>query len=122
MSRRFYPIALLVVVLYMVSAASYLVSPQSEATESGPVRVLLPNKGGKVVFDHQVHAASYQLACDLCHHTGDMIACGECHTATSADDGILNRMDAFHQSCMGCHEETGAGPWEKDQCNQCHLK
>ena len=109
------------VLLAVVAAAGYLV-PAGE--EEQPVRVLLPNKGGKVVFEHRAHAEAYGIECDTCHHTGDYdTPCAECHNAEAAEEqGIPNLMEAFHQNCMGCHEETGAGPYVKDQCNQCHLK
>lgn len=119
MNRRLYPITILVVLLAVVAAAGYLIPAGAEET---PVRVLLPNKGGKVVFEHKTHAETYGLECDACHHTGDYVPCSDCHNAQSAEDGIPNAMEAFHQNCMGCHEETGAGPYGKDQCNQCHLK
>lgn len=119
MNKRLYPITILVVVLAAVAVAGYLMPAQSEET---PVRVLLPNKGGKVVFEHQVHAETYGIECDSCHHTGDYTPCSDCHTAASPEEGVPGLMEAYHQSCMGCHEETGAGPYGKDQCNQCHLK
>ena len=86
--------------------------------------LLLPNKGGKVVFEHLAHAETYGIECDACHHTGDYeIPCGECHNAEAAEEqGIPARMEAFHLNCMGCHEEMGVGPYGKDQCNQCHVK
>lgn len=121
MNKRLYPITILVALLAVVAAAGYL-APAGEETQ--PVRVLLPNKGGKVVFEHLAHAETYGIECDACHHTGDYeIPCVECHNAEAAEEqGIPNRMEAFHMNCMGCHEEMGAGPYEKDQCNQCHLK
>jgi len=113
-------VAAVAAILAVVAIAGYL-WPIPAAEQ--PVRVLLPNKGGPVVFDHLIHV-ELTGDCDRCHHTGDYVACGEsgCHDAEAADSGLPTRMEAFHQSCMGCHEEVGAGPWEKDQCKQCHLK
>lgn len=121
MNRRLYPITILVVLLAVVAAAGYLIPA---GAHEQPVRVLLPNKGGKVVFDHRVHVEDYSLECDACHHTGDYeTPCAECHNAEAAEEqGIPNQMEAFHQNCMSCHEKTGGGPYGKDQCNQCHLK
>ncbi len=48
--------------------------------------------------------------------------CATCHTEQPSSELILPRMDAFHGLCMGCHEALDVGPYQKDQCNQCHLK
>ena len=110
MEKRLYPIVLLTVLLALLAAAGYI----------------LDNKGGKIVFEHKAHAEGYGLECSSCHHAENLdkgiSPCGECHNAETAEFGLLNRMEAFHQSCMGCHEEVGSGPYGKDQCNQCHLK
>ena len=117
MNRRLYPITILVVVLAVVAAAGYLIPA---GAEDMPIRVQLPNKGGTVMFEHAAHIEGYGLDCDTCHHTGDYVPCTECHSE-QGDEDFPSAMDAFHQQCMGCHEEMG-GPYEKDQCNQCHLK
>ncbi len=123
MEKRLYPIVLLTVLLALLAAAGYNLPPSEGAT---PIRVLLDNKGGKIVFEHKAHAEGYGLECSSCHHAENLdkgiSPCGECHNAETAEFGLLNRMEAFHQSCMGCHEEVGSGPYGKDQCNQCHLK
>ncbi len=91
-----------------------------------------------------------QLACVTCHHnqlivdkedpnkrevveTGkilrekgwvnleaDTISCSLCHEE-KVEDLIPSRFDAFHESCMGCHEEQGKGPYKEDECAQCHT-
>jgi hypothetical protein len=45
---------------------------------------------------------------------GNQTACGVCHTP------IIGGMDAFHDGCMGCHDENGKGPGRKAPCAQCH--
>ncbi len=48
-------------------------------------------------------------------------ACSQCHY--DAEEPLIPaRMEAFHQSCMGCHEELGAGPYGEDSCNRCHTR
>ncbi len=123
MEKRLYPITLLTALLGLLAVAGYVL-PHSE--ETTPTRVLLDNKGGKVVFEHKAHAEGYGLECATCHHAENLekgvSPCGECHNAATAEFNIPDRMEAFHLRCMGCHEEVGAGPYGKDQCNQCHLK
>lgn len=48
--------------------------------------------------------------------------CQSCHLGQKAEELIPSRMDAFHASCIKCHEKAGKGPYKKDQCNQCHTK
>ena len=50
------------------------------------------------------------------------VPCSDCHSKVSDDPDVPGLMDAYHQSCMGCHEEIDAGPYTQDQCNQCHFK
>ena len=49
-----------------------------------PVRLLLENAGGRVVFDHRRHAEDYKVACEACHHESaeareNVQPCGACH-------------------------------------------
>lgn len=48
--------------------------------------------------------------------------CMVCHEGQKLADLIPNRMGAFHGQCMACHQEAGKGPFQKDQCKQCHTK
>lgn len=48
--------------------------------------------------------------------------CTVCHTQQAVEDLIPGRMQAFHASCMGCHEKLGKGPYGQESCNQCHTK
>lgn len=75
------------------------------------------------VFDEELAGCSY------CHETleagkGDAMpattTCSQCHEK-GVEQLIPPRMKAFHDGCMGCHEEMQAGPFEDDQCNQCHM-
>ncbi len=206
MQKKYVPILAVLLVTLGIAAAGYFM-PQ-EATGDEPVRVLLENVGGTVVFDHQT-PTYYGFACVDCHHeleadpSAPVMACGECHgidysdpnfigdhlaTFTTdaqcvtchhyqfedsdpstdfhhdlltrnmdnclachneptsseklvsgeefyfdfmqascsnchdeaANDLIPSRMDAFHTSCMDCHEMMGVGPYMDDQCAQCH--
>ena len=48
--------------------------------------------------------------------------CTVCHTSQAVEDLIPGRMQAFHNSCMKCHEALGKGPFDQKSCNQCHTK
>jgi len=59
-------------------------------------------------------------ACKRCH--GD-IPSGKILTEDEEPDieSIPTRGEAFHQQCMGCHEENG-GPYGEDSCYECHAR
>lgn len=57
---------------------------------------------------------------DMTEYKGDYAACNSCHEAETREL-VLPRMNAFHDQCMSCHEEMGAGPYGPDSCNQCHI-
>ena len=108
------------VLLGLVSIVAYM----SSEKEAVPTRVLLENIGGKVIFDHKYHADL--VSCEDCHHenlslTEDDLVCGSCHGVVGPGMPVLNRMQAFHQLCRGCHEEMGVGPYDDTQCAQCHT-
>ncbi len=73
-----------------------------------PTRVLLKNSYGNVVLDHKIHTELYGVDCVACHDA--MI-----------DITDENKMQIYHDLCMGCHEDYGVGPYTNEQCNQCHL-
>lgn len=107
--------------LFLVGVIAYFVYP--DKTPEQPVRMVLRNIGGNVLFNHEKHTSEegYGIKCKECHHDMEddeskATACGECHKP--AGEEALRRQDAFHQNCKGCHEEGGLGPVE---CNRCHL-
>ncbi len=214
MQKRYAPIMLVVALTAALAVVGYLM-PQNTTENEDPVRILLENVGGAVVFDHKVHVETYGMDCVDCHHEisgitdpeeaeASIIACGSCHgvdytnpdfisehlstfstdaecatchhyqfedsdpdndfhhdklvrnmenclachneptnseklandpdymldyaqvSCSSCHDEpaselILGRMDAFHNSCMGCHESIGVGPYTDEQCAQCHI-
>ncbi len=115
----------------------------SADTPETPVRVMYHSATGKVLFDHQTHAgdSGYGLSCKDCHHHPmeddmDSRACGQCHIKGKAeslptsctechdadeieDTEMLNRGDAYHGQCIGCHKDFGRGPVD---CAECHVK
>ena len=133
MPTRYFPIALLTAILIAVACYGFLRPAETAAV---PMRVLLDNSAGMVVFDHTKHVDEYGVDCETCHHElldeadedgiipedAEPIPCSDCHSKVSDDPDVPGLMDAYHQSCMGCHEEIDAGPYTQDQCNQCHFK
>jgi len=63
---------------------------------------------------------SCHIPVDMTQYEGDYTSCNSCHEAETREL-VLPRMNAFHDQCMSCHEEMGAGPYGPDNCNQCHI-
>ncbi len=108
-------------IFFVISVVCYAAFPEKSMEQ--PVRLMLHNAGGKVLFSHMVHTSEdgYGFACMDCHHEleaeGDVpSACGECHETES--DVMVKRSDAFHAQCIGCHKDMGAGP---EECAGCHM-
>ncbi|MDZ7830871.1 MAG: cytochrome c3 family protein [Desulfobacterales bacterium] len=85
-----------------------------------------PALGDKGMFKHDAHAQEYGLYCNDCHHNyqqGDPEPpqhCTACHQRGMGDDMMPGRKDAFHQQCIGCHEDFGVMPGKTD-CAGCHA-
>lgn len=89
-----------------------------------------PHSRPAAVFVHDAHNEKAALEdCAVCHHgkddkgnqdKEDMSAgtpCAECHAVSGATGTPLKR--AYHQQCINCHEDRGAGP---THCAGCHKK
>ncbi len=86
---------------------------------------------------HADYYASGLESCNTCHFdvksseklladpnftiNPDQAKCIACHTEASANELMPSKMDAFHISCIGCHEMVDAGPYTPEQCSQCHT-
>jgi Zn finger protein HypA/HybF involved in hydrogenase expression len=132
-----YGLAIVLTVVGVLSFAGY-----SAKVPDQPLRMMYQTNAGKVLFDHQKHLADdrYGLACADCHHhpegEDNTMACGDCHGVTENHETIAKtcnechdpnsydlaevskRSDAFHQQCIGCHQQFDAGPVA---CNACHV-
>lgn len=117
----------LAIVLLVVGILSYAAFPAK--TPEQPPRIMLKNVAGKVLFDHKTHTSvrGYGLSCLDCHHTDaedetepELCSEGGCHEPKSEDEDMLNRFDAFHLQCIGCHQEFEVSPLE-EQCELCHV-
>lgn len=138
-----YGVAIQLVLIAIVSYAAFPIETPQE-----PIRLMYQTNAGKVLFDHQTHASinGYALDCMDCHHShfGEEIkpvscglchavkgeksefpeSCFECHGDASEieEPEILKRSDAFHQQCIQCHEQYGAGPKSgSENCSACHV-
>ncbi len=131
----------LALILLIVGVTGYVAFSAKAPAE--PVRLMYATSAGKVLFHHKTHASAlgFGLACYDCHHhpAGDesaIEACGACHGREGEESGTLqncsqcheaeeikdvemvNRTDAFHSQCIGCHKDYEAGPVE---CSECHV-
>lgn len=91
------------------------------------------NLYGPARFMHSKHAASLGGDCALCHHASpegsdagidrlsETVACRTCHQESfnPAHPERIGLKAAYHQQCMGCHEEMNKGPIN---CVGCHAK
>lgn len=114
----------LAIILFFVGFLSYAAFSSKPPLQ--PVRIMFQGVAGKVLFDHQTHlgVSGYGIACIDCHHEMEddedatPESCSACHEAESEEEDMPNRMDAFHQQCIGCHQDFEAGPTE---CAFCHI-
>lgn len=132
MQRRYLPIAILTAILSVAALAGYLIPAQSEGP---PVRLLLENKGGKVIFAHGAHVDYEAGQCATCHHTsGDEQQppkCTSCHVATfdaAFKESHPERIDDRY--CISCHHpkadignfdhDVHAMDYTGEYCQSCH--
>lgn len=138
-----YGVAIQLVLIAIVCYAAFPIETPRE-----PIRLMYQTNAGKVLFDHQTHASveGYALDCLDCHHLHfgeeiDPVACSLCHAAKGEEKEFpdmcfdchgdasefeepytLKRSDAFHQQCIQCHEQYGAGPRSgSENCSACHV-
>lgn len=85
-----------------------------------------------VEFNHLQH---YEIIdCMECHHdyvngenVWDMYSgknyCSDCHTV-QGDGEVMGLMQAFHEQCIGCHQETLARGQKTGfiMCGECHVR
>lgn len=132
MHKRLIPITILTGVLFITALVGYLI-PQ--ASDEPPVRVLLENKGGKVIFTHQAHADMQNQDCGICHHTSGKDSapprCSSCHVATFDEAFVQSHQDSMDEKqCGACHHpkantdkfshETHMDEYAADDCTACH--
>jgi hypothetical protein len=78
-----------------------------------------PAVGGKVIFRHEEHTATFGVKCAHCHRKDN---CAHCHdpqmtttrTAAQKPMHVGRTWKESHEPCVGCHQG--------DRCNHCHYK
>ena len=77
---------------------------------------------------HEDVFAEELKSCTPCHKLKDMngydgpfTSCSQCHKKP-AKDLLLDRTSAFHDQCMGCHEQMQKGPRGEKDCGKCHIR
>ncbi len=82
-----------------------------------------------VPFNHFTHTSSdgYKLGCTVCHHTGENVACSDCHKQIAmmgeTDQVIPKAKRAHHLVCKNCHQSfKKSQPDTKapTDCKGCH--
>lgn len=106
MNRRYIPIAAVTAALALVAVFGYLhIAPARDL----PLRIVLDNAGGRVLFSHNHHAEDLGLDCGDCHHDGadpkHPEACGACHPPAFDAAYVAGHAKLFKstQACSRCH-------------------
>ena len=58
---------------------------------------------------------------DMSDYDGEYTTCAQCHQKETKDL-MVTRTSAFHDQCIGCHEELGMGPYTDKDCGKCHIR
>lgn len=132
MQRRLFPIAILTGVLLLTAAMGYLIPASSEGP---PVRILLENKGGKVIYAHKEHIGIQDNDCASCHHTTSNDetppACSQCHVKQFDETFVATHQATLPESqCSACHHQKAniekfshddhTEEYSPDYCQACH--
>jgi hypothetical protein len=95
------------------------------------------NRKGPVPFEHEMHMADFEIACNKCHHVyedgknvweeGDPVEkCASCHDPIKSEGNVKNLRLAFHKNCKGCHRKLKEEGISDDapfrECRGCHKK
>jgi len=99
------------------------------------MRILLENKGGPVLFAHQMHSETENQNCDSCHHTSGAEqsppVCASCHVKKFDEIFIADHQDDIDEKyCISCHHpsaalsnfshENHADDYTEQDCQACH--
>lgn len=110
MQKNYTFVTLLTVILAVLGVIAFFVPLKTTDTlgdEEIPVKILMKNKGGSVVFNHYAHAEYKDVRCDDCHHTGsgpggEYQSCGACHKAEDdAEFFARSWPEGFYRTHMG---------------------
>ncbi|MDL2313736.1 cytochrome c family protein [Desulfovibrio sp. OttesenSCG-928-C14] len=137
MHKRYLHLYIILAVAVAAVVAGIALSPPAPAN---PMRILMPNAAGRVVFNHIQHVEEYGVPCQTCHHeySGERLnpqPCGSCHGIEFNQEFIDTHQETFKgdpQACLTCHhlEFTGTN-WTREvhdfhaedvaeNCQSCH--
>jgi hypothetical protein len=124
--------ALLLTIFLAVATAGFASAAEQPSRQVAPAKVTMqfPTAFGAmerppVEFDHKAHTDALEVeGCETCHRIDEK---GVLIPRLASGLEIDNRddlIDAFHDSCMGCHrersdEKLAAGPLT---CGECHVR
>ncbi|BCS87427.1 cytochrome c3 family protein [Pseudodesulfovibrio sediminis] len=132
MQKRFLSITIVSAILFIVALGGYLIPIHADEP---PMRILLKNKGGKVILNHQEHINIVDGKCASCHHTtGDAQnppACSGCHAAQFNAAFVLDHQKTIDKAhCASCHHakasidnfshDDHAAEYTDNECQTCH--
>jgi len=81
-----------------------VIAPKISPPRTGPEIVVYHASQGSVTFPHADHAGR--------------LACSQCHMTEPPGRIVIDKTFA-HNTCKGCHKNSGSGP---TGCIQCHIK
>lgn len=80
------------------------------------VKIVMPNAGGRVIFNHRQHAEDYGVSCSSCHHA---------EISFTEWDRDMHDLHAenFTENCQACHHDSKIEP-EPMSCYSegCHAR
>lgn len=133
MQRRYLPIFILTGILFAAALVGYLIPADSA---DPPARVLMDNKGGKIILSHERHADTLAQNCARCHHTSGKsqtpLPCSDCHVKKFDENFLIDHQESFaKEQCAVCHHapSTTAEMFSHDDhetdyaendCQACH--
>lgn len=145
MRKGTFPLLLALAALAWLCGPGTSVAASLEPTDSGaPSAIVIfpvgeapnPNSVGMppVAYNHLIHEKWMKQAgkdCLVCHHTGDPVACTQCHTVQGKEDAkFVTLYEAMHKpvirqrneytpsSCVSCHDKE----LRQRQCSGCHTQ
>lgn len=94
------------VVAFLIAVALVASATAAAQTKKPPEKLVLPNKGGDVIFTHATHIDREKSECATCH---------EKLWPQSTAEPLKNS-----NGCKTCHHADGRAFEMKGQCAKCH--
>jgi hypothetical protein len=123
------------VLLLLVAVVGYAIPKDAPGT---PVRILLENNGGKILFTHSTHIDYTSDSCSGCHHEhgrepglamDTAMPCGSCHPGAFDAEYVAQHQALItdEAACVRCHHlENGESRFDHAEhedyadCTDCH--